>query len=349
MQVNVIGNGQTGLISVKYSDRNQEWQVLPRHDVRVEETQSTIVDDIRKGELLNHYLENEFGDLPFFIHQLNGYSREHVLREVTRATWHHHLGTWIRKRNKLFSLILDRFDSHDDADDREIGEYINCDLVSYGIRNRTDPDETIHWERLAPSAQRIVGIDSHCILHDPRTNVEIEALYDELLIDELTGVRIIPKNVVESMNLEVHEILPKLDKMVFDTAGNFIQSIWDAGKHKSEPLPIPSDKFLTVRWAGSKSFNRSRIESVVNTMKPVRRIYGWNPNDAVGWTAKASYKDKLVLQRNEKLFFIQLTISKEKRDQKYPFTVHLGCLDLEGTVSESGIVIATESVDADRQ
>ena len=50
----------------------------------------------------------------------------------------------------------------------------------------------------------------------------------------------------------------------------------------------------------------------------------------------------------KKLFFIQLTISKEKRDQKYPFTVHLGCFDLEGTVS-GGIVIATESVDADRQ
>ena len=198
---------------------------------------------------------------------------------------------------------MDRFDSHDDADDREIGEYINCDLVSYGIRNRTDPDETIHWERLAPSAQRIVGIDSHYILHDPKTNVEIEALYDELLIDELTGVRIIPKNVVESMNLEVHEILPKLDKMVFDTAENYIQSIWDAGKHKSEPLPILSDKFLTVRWAGSQSFNRSRIESVVNNMAPVRRIYGWNPNDAVGWTAKASYKDKLVLQRNQKIVF----------------------------------------------
>ena len=29
MQVNVVGSGQTGLISVKYSDRNQEWQVLP--------------------------------------------------------------------------------------------------------------------------------------------------------------------------------------------------------------------------------------------------------------------------------------------------------------------------------
>ena len=149
MQVNVVGGGQTGLISVKYSDRNQEWQVLPRHDARVEETQSSIVDDNRKGELLNHYLENQFGDLPFSIHQLDGYSREHVLRRVARATWHHHLGTWIRKRNKLFSLILDRFDSHEDADDREIGEYINCDLVSYGIRNRTDPDETIYWERLA--------------------------------------------------------------------------------------------------------------------------------------------------------------------------------------------------------
>ena len=85
MQVNVIGNGQTGLISVKYSDRNQEWQVLPRHDVRVEETQSTIVDDNRKGELLNHYLENQFGDLPFSIHQLDGYSREHVLREVAQS------------------------------------------------------------------------------------------------------------------------------------------------------------------------------------------------------------------------------------------------------------------------
>lgn len=349
MQVNVVGSGQTGLISVKYSDRNQEWQVLPRHDARVEETQSSIVDDDRKGELLNHYLENEFGDLPFSIHHLNGYSREHALREVTRATWHHHLGTWIRKRNKLFSLILDRFDSHDDADDREIGEYIKCDLVSYGIRNRTDPDETIYWERLAPCAQRIVGIDSHCILHDSRTNVEIEALYDELLIDQLTGVRIIPKNVVESMNLEVHEILPKLDKMVFDTAENFIQSIWDAGKHTSEPLPILSDDFYTVRWAGSQSFNRSRIESVVNTMKPPKRIYGWNPNDAVGWTAKASYGDKLVLQINQKLFFIQLTISKEKRDQKYPFTVHLGCFDFEGTVTERGVVIATESVDADRQ
>ena len=29
MQVNVVGSGKTGLISVKYSDRNQEWQVLP--------------------------------------------------------------------------------------------------------------------------------------------------------------------------------------------------------------------------------------------------------------------------------------------------------------------------------
>ena len=72
MQVNVVGNGQTGLISVKYSDRNQDWQVLPRHDARVEETQSSIVDDNRKDELLNHYFENEFGDLPFSIHQLNG-------------------------------------------------------------------------------------------------------------------------------------------------------------------------------------------------------------------------------------------------------------------------------------
>ena len=349
MQVNVVGSGQTGLISVKYSDRNQAWQVLPRHDALAVETQSSIVDDNRKDELLNHYLENQFGNLPFDMVKLDGYSREHVLREVTRATWHHHLGSWIRKRNRLFSLILDRFESHEEADDREIGEYINCDLVSYGIRNRTDPDETIYWERLAPSAQRIVGIDSHCILHDSKTNVEIEAIYDELLIDELTGVRIIPKYVVESMNLEVHEILPKLDIIVFDTAENFIRSIWDAGKHTSEPLPILSDNFYTVRWAGSKSFNRSRIESVVDIMKPPRRSYGWNPNDAEGWMAKASYRDKLVLQINQKLYFIQLTISKEKRDQKYPFNVHLGCFDLEGTVSEGGIVIATESVGADRQ
>lgn len=352
IQLAVTNLEQGSMISVMYSDANQQWLALPLHEqsVSVSPAKCSIQNTELKTELIQHHLGHTFREYDLSIADFDNYSLEHVLREITRITFHQHLPTWLRKRNKIFSLLLDNYSLIDEPDKRAIGEYLKEDIVAFEIGKRDDVEAPIHWVMKSPTTQSIHRITEYLILHDGRSNNQVSKIYSGLIIDDISGIRFVPLETVEEMELPIHSIRSDLEAMTHRSAEEWIESVWTAAQHTAEPLAQISANEYPIRWNGAMDFTREKIKQTIQHVAPKSRRYdywdGFNTNE---WVSKGSYSDMLTYKKDKKLYFLQLTISKEKRDQDYPWELNLGVLDFSDGLIESGIVLSTESVDIDRQ
>ena len=349
IEVYVTGLDQGSMISITYSDKDNQWTPLPNFKDNMEPVKSTIALESSKKELISHHLKNYFSKFEVDLSNFEGYSREHVLREISRLTFHEHLTTWVKDRNRLYSLLLDEFSPIDPEDERAIGEYIKEDLVSYGISRRTSSDDKIQWELKKPSAQKIHGINSHYILHDPHHNKSVEARYKEVIIDKKTGIRFLPTEIVKHLELPIFEIRPDLDEMIYSNPDELIEEIWKAGEHKAEKLPTNNENYYVLRWNGAMNFTKASIKNLILKISPNNRYEAWSPSPAQYWLPKNSFRNVKCLKKRKKLYFLQLTCSKEKQDQDHPWKVHLGAIDFSNGIKESGILLSAESLEMDRQ